>query len=718
MEESELPYLEADGCLCWRRPVRGGNVLTRLTNFSARIVAQVVRDDGAETQRLFEIEAVLRGRPARFLLSASGFLRMDWPAEHLGAGAVVAPGIGLRDQARVAIQELSGPHIPERRVFAHLGWRLVGEQWIYLHAGGGIGPRGPVDGIEVGLPRELADYRLTASSDADGLRTAVRASLRLLEVAPDTVSVPLLCAIYRAPLGESDFTLHATGDSGLFKTAACVLAQAHWGAAFTDRHVPASWLGTGNALEALAFAAKDALFLIDDFVPRGSAADVARTNRDAERVVRAQGNRAGKQRMRADTTLRPPRPPRGLILSTGEDTPGRGSGRARLLAVEFRRGDVDVATLTASQADAAAGLYATAMAGYVQWLAGRYAEVSGALPGEVRELRAEATRDGMHPRTPDISANLALGLRYFLTFAQAVGAASASEAETLWQRGWAALCAVAAAQAGHIEAAEPTGLFLRLLSAAISSGRAHVEAADGGMPASPQAWGWREERDDWQSQGSLVGWLDGEHLYLQPEASFAAAQAMGKATGDEITVTQYTLRKRLHDRGLLASVDTARGKLTVRRTLGGTRHEVLHLRVGSLAGDDADGCAAPVTDPGSGPVPGVGSGVAPADRPTADSPEKAQDGRGGGSGPIGPVGTVSRAEETPNDAGRACPAPGETDGAGWRPCCIYHHPRLWRDRYGVLKCAMCFRPLSDEAVVEWVVRDDCAAAEQAGETGD
>jgi hypothetical protein len=31
---------------------------------------------------------------------------------------------------------------------------------------------------------------------------------------------------------------------------------------------------------------------------------------------------------------------------------------------------------------------------------------------------------------------------------------------------------------------------------------------------------------------------------------------------------------------------------------------------------------------------------------------------------------------------------------------------------------MCFRPLSDEAVVEWVVRDDCAAAEQAGETGD
>jgi hypothetical protein len=46
--------------------------------------------------------------------------------------------------------------------------------------------------------------------------------------------------------------------TGRFKSEAAALAQQHFGAGLDARHLPANWSSTGNALEALAFTAKDA----------------------------------------------------------------------------------------------------------------------------------------------------------------------------------------------------------------------------------------------------------------------------------------------------------------------------------------------------------------------------------------------------------------------------------------------------------------------------
>src|SRR5262245_64062034 len=96
-----------------------------------------------------------------------------------------------------------------------------------------------------------------------------------------------------------------------------------------------------------------------------------RMHRDADRLLRAQGNRSGRQRMRADTSLRPAKPPRGLLISTGEDVPRGQSLRARMLILDVAPGAVDWKKMTACQEDAAASIYGQAMAGFVQWLATR-----------------------------------------------------------------------------------------------------------------------------------------------------------------------------------------------------------------------------------------------------------------------------------------------------------------------------------------------------------
>src|SRR5207253_7701120 len=120
----------------------------------------------------------------------------------------------------------------------------------------------------------------------------------------------------------------------------------------------------------------------DDYAPSGAVGDRQRLERDADRLLRAQGNRAGRQRMRADGSLRPSRPPRGLILSTGEDVPPGQSLRGRMLVLEVSPGDVPLARLTPHQRAAAAGRYAEAMAGFVRWLAPQYAELRDRLPAE------------------------------------------------------------------------------------------------------------------------------------------------------------------------------------------------------------------------------------------------------------------------------------------------------------------------------------------------
>jgi hypothetical protein len=584
-----LPYRATSTGLVWDRPTQSGTVPTPLTNFTAKITADVAEDDGAELRRYFEIEANLNGRRAVFSVPSVQFAGMSWATERLGAGAIVYPGFGIKDHARAAVQMLSG-EVAARHVYSHTGWRKIGERWFYLHASGAIGQDGQVGAVHVGLTGALEGRTLPEPPEEGELVKAIRASLKVWELASETVTVPLHAATYRAALGDSDFSIHLSGPTGEGKSELAALCQQHYGPELDARHLT-SWESTENAIEGQAFQAKDQLIILDDFAPVGSSYDVQRWHKKADRVLRAKGNASARQRMRPDTTLRPEKPPRALILSTGEDVPRGQSLRARMLILELSPRDLDWKKLTQCQRDAAGGLHARAMSGFVRWLATRYEGVQASLKVERATLREWAALSTQHKRTPGIVADLALGLRRFLLFAHDAGALSTDEAERLWLRGWAALGEAAALQRQHQAAGEPTRRFCELLSAAIASGRAHVADPDGNQPKEPGAWGWRSatvgtgdyEREEWRPLGERVGWVENENLYLLPEAAYAAVQKQGRDSGEPLSVTERTLRKRLHERGLLLSVETSRPTLAVRRTLGGRRRRVLHLSADFLS---------------------------------------------------------------------------------------------------------------------------------------
>src|SRR5262249_42930600 len=142
-------------------------------------------------------------------------------------------------------------------------------------------------------------------------------------------------------IADANFTAFLVGRTGSFKTETAALAQQHYGAGMVADKLPTSFRSTANANELLAFAAKDALLLVDEFKPTGSHADRERMQKEAEALIRAQGNRQGRGRLRADITHRWAKPPRGGLLGTGEELPRGVSLRARMWIVEVTPGDID-----------------------------------------------------------------------------------------------------------------------------------------------------------------------------------------------------------------------------------------------------------------------------------------------------------------------------------------------------------------------------------------
>lgn len=579
------PYEITPHGIFLRKAVGEKFITVPLSNFTARIRADIRKDDGAEVQRLFEIEARLGSRCVRKAIPADRFASMIWVADLLGAQAILYPGQATKGHTRVAIQKLSQQEVAEQCVYAHLGWRKIDERWVYLHAGGAIGAEGVVGGIAVQVSDALARFQLPEPPGGQQLIDTIQRSLGLLTVAPQTITVPGFAAVFRAALGNTPFSLHYAGQTGHGKTELAALCQRFYGAEMDASNLPGSWSSTGNAMEGLAFEAKDVLLVVDDFAPSGSATDVQGYHKQAERLLRAQGNRSGRLRMRSDGTLRAAKPPRGLILSTGEDVPRGHSIRARTIVMEVGPIDVNWSVLSKCQKEAAEGVYAAVFAAYIRWLAPQHEEVKARLASEIQQLRQEATAYSEHRRTPDNVANLALGLRYFLRFAEEAGAISQEQTDVLWAESWKALLTTAQAQSAHHAANEPARRFLELLTAVLTSGRAHMTAPTGSKPQDPEVWGWWQktigtggyQRIEWQPQGARIGWIDGDALYLEPESSYAVAQQLARDQGESLPVTPQTLRKRLNDKGYLASHDQARETLTMRRKLEGRERSVLHF---------------------------------------------------------------------------------------------------------------------------------------------
>lgn len=582
------PYVAHKGSLyVWKTLSGDHRVSVKIANFVARIVADHVADDGAEQSRTFTVQAELAGRTITADIPAKDFRGMNWIADKFGGMAIIHPGQG--EHTRAAIQTLSG-NIPNRTSYSHTGWRRIDGEYHYLHCGGAIGEKGNRDDISASLEDKLPNYRLPDPPQGDERTVAIRASLRMLDVTVDRLTFPVYAAGWRSILGAATFSVHLAGSSGVGKSQLAALAQQHFGKAMDGDNLPASWLGTANATGTLAFYAKDAVLVVDDFVPAGNAASQQKLHNEADRLLRAQGNSAGRRRLSSDGRLLGNRPPRGLILSTGEDTPRGKSLNARMVLLHFPKGSMDWGKLTICQESAGAGEFAKATAAFIQWLSSRLQAVQQKMSDQRFAQRHTAEPDAVHMRTPENLYGLRFGFETFLEFAEEVGAISREEALALSQRAEKAFQEVIAGEARKHADNEPSRIFLRLVRTAITMGKAHLASPKGVAPPGDRSWGWYAPSGcaEKQGRGTKIGWVKDDEILLLPDAAHSVAAKLGQEQGEPLPGSLDIIKRDLKEQRLLLKTDERRRTITVRRSVENEQQDVLLLSYASLQGGTAD----------------------------------------------------------------------------------------------------------------------------------
>jgi hypothetical protein len=450
------------GMVHQQRLQNGHFKVTSLANFQARIVRDLVFDDGEQEKREFGIEAKLADSTLAFSVSAEEFGRMGWVLRRLGPQAIIYPG--QQQHARAAIPSLSGS-IRQERIFTQLGWRKEGPRWLYLHAGGARADRSrrcmydcqPLCGL----------YQIGQPQDSNERVRAVRDNLRFLSVAPDRITFPLLAGVYRAAFGDAGFSFFLVGRSGVFKSTLAALCQQHFGAAMNAARLPAGFSSTAYALQELAFLAKDALLVIDDFAPNGMKDRTLESI--AEKLFRAAGNQQGRSRMNQDGRPSGAHAPRALVLATSEEVPQGQSIRARLLIIDVGPQEVDRATLTECQKAGQQGRFSAAMGAFLVWMAGQYEGLQKRLCARVEEIRGQFHKGAVHARLPSAAAALQSSFEIFLEFAVEIGAIGNAEREELAQRSVRALNELIARQANYQHAGDPAARFMNLLRTGLSA---------------------------------------------------------------------------------------------------------------------------------------------------------------------------------------------------------------------------------------------------------
>lgn len=536
-----------------------GKQLKQIANFTAAITREVTEDDGVTVTKLFTVT----GKLATGVIlptanvKASDWNDKTWVTENWGARAVVEAGRDSWGHTVAAIQKASNPTTAV--TYTHTGWRKVEDKMAYLFPGGSIGcadadVRNPDDGARYGFP--------TGAVTKEKTDAAVRRSLDIISVGEPTVSVPVLSAAYTAPLSSLlgvDFGVWVPGASGSCKSGLAGVIACHFGT-FSYCSLPASWTSTVNSIEGFLFRAKDVLAVVDNYIP-GDRDGPAKVNR----IVQQIGDRSSRGRLTKTSDAMPSRPPRGLMLATGEDVPigSSDSTVGRLLVVRVKAGDIPVEKVIAASKDAED--YGVAMRAYLTWFQADY-ETNVADLGR----RRMATQDGiaralqgtaLHPRTVRNVATLAVGMMNFMYFARDTGAITPERYEHIRETISASFCQVARAQASYRENATPAQKYMSTLKALLLQGTATLS-----------------ERYEDLDREKGVGWQgDLEFVFVHADLAWRAIELFHSQSAQKWPFSKTGMHQSLIEAGIVHRGEP--GKAETKRSVGAGHESVRVLLV-------------------------------------------------------------------------------------------------------------------------------------------
>ncbi len=561
------PYYTENGCL-WYLPVgRQDSPGIMLCNFAPRIVREVIVDDGAEKTRRYLIGGTdANGNEISPVEIPAGELeKMAWIANCLDASCDLCVVSQVEKHVRCAIKT-TARFADKRYIFSHTGWKKIGGEWHYLL------PGDKTYQVELkGKQRNYYGAEGFVKEDAEELVKLLSCGMM-----PDEVLLPCLATVFLSPLNEflrqighePKFLLTLIGRTGSMKSTVAALMLSFFGN-FSATDLPMSFRDTANSIVHNAFTLKDVLTCVDDYHPTARS-DASQMKATMQTLARGYGDRAARNRLGSDITLREPRPPQGNVIVTAEFAPDIGeSGTARLFCIEMKPGGINLPLLTEAQDKALEGKYAACMRGYtdmVKFFADK-GEVCGILKSKFMTYRSkwrERLRENeiqFHDRLPDTLACLEVGFLFLPDFLCAKDITDERDATELQNRLHTVLLHLSAKQSESVEADRPTHIFLRKLYSLIECGNVCLLPATGRTEIPPK---------------NYIGYEDETYYYLMLDASHKAVKRLCGEQDEGFAISAKSLAKALADEGLIEPGDNGTNTRTMR--FGGRLKRVMLLR--------------------------------------------------------------------------------------------------------------------------------------------
>ena len=540
----------------------------KISNFVVIPEEIITKESEMASERFVKVYGYADGELlSEIVLEIGQFESMNWITKKWGLSATVeVPRSNNTAHILRVAQELGRNYATEIVVYTHMGWQRIGDSWCYLHSGGVIGD---VD-AQVELEREIAVYALP--NHVENQQEAVKASLRLKDVAPLEISVPLLALVYLSPLNEflrqagcePAFVTMLTGPTGTMKSTLAALALCHFGQ-FTAKSLPGDFNASRGALEVRGFALKDTLMVVDDFYPSAYKSEYAKMASTLQGLLRSYGDRSGRARLTSDIKLREVYVPRGNLLVTSEDVPKlEQSGLARQLMLEINPGDVDKEKLSDLQKDSA--LLGQAMRGYIEWLIPQADTLKDVLLTKFTAYRQQA--QGGHPRLAEVVAWLKIGYEMFFDYAISCDAAPSDSKQIMLEEADGIFMELASRQTAEMKNDTPVSQFLSALNEMLASDQCHCIKLD----------------DEGSVCGGLkgrgfIGYVDSTYYYLHPDTVMTTVIDFYKRRGAHFSITKTMLLKQLSKADAIVEMaNQERVNRTPVKRIGGKNQRFIHLK--------------------------------------------------------------------------------------------------------------------------------------------
>jgi hypothetical protein len=299
-----------------------------IADFNAKIIEEQCGEDGRKN---FLIEGeTLAHRPFQLTMEAEEFAddKRLKAALTAAAGAQAPIYVGMSKHLAAAIQRLSGD-IPSVKRYTRTGWA----DGVFLL------PGRTIEGVTVQLGRKLP-YSVSGDAQIEQGLEALEALL--LSHTPERGG-PALSFLLTPPLAllagwrNERYGLFIAGRTGSLKSSWSQAAMCMYGPGFIRDDLLVKWGqgATNNALMAMAVAAYDLPFLIDNYKPNTGEGPKAFIN-----LIHNIVEGGEKDRLNRSSELRDSRPVFAWPVVTGEDVPDHDpASLARVLVLPFVRPD-------------------------------------------------------------------------------------------------------------------------------------------------------------------------------------------------------------------------------------------------------------------------------------------------------------------------------------------------------------------------------------------